>query len=43
MKKPSQHLIAEVPRSITKVGMTIGVDLGNVLELLLQAQRRLEK
>jgi transposase len=30
MKKPSQHLIAEVPRSVTKVGMTIGVDLGDV-------------
>jgi len=31
MKKPSQHLIiAEVPRSITKVGMTIGIDLGDV-------------
>nr|WP_254062266.1 hypothetical protein [Acidobacterium sp. S8] len=30
MKKPSQHLIAEVPRSVTKVGMTIGIDLGDV-------------
>ncbi len=31
MKKPSQHLIiAEVPRSITKVGTTIGIDLGDV-------------
>jgi transposase len=30
MKKPRQHLIAEVPRSITKVGMTIGIDLGDV-------------
>jgi len=30
MKKLSQHLIAEVPRSITKVGMTIGIDLGDV-------------
>ena len=30
MKKPSQHLIAEVPRSIAKVGMTIGIDLGDV-------------
>ena len=30
MKKPSQHLIAEVPRSVTKVGMTSGVDLGDV-------------
>jgi transposase len=29
-KKPSQHFIAEVPRSIIKVGMTIGIDLGNV-------------
>jgi len=29
MKKPSQHLIiAEVPRRITKIGMTIGIDLG---------------
>ena len=30
MKKPSKHLIAEVPRSVTKVGMTIGIDLGDV-------------
>jgi len=30
MKKPMHHLIAEVPRSITKVGMTIGIDLGDV-------------
>ncbi|MCU1247536.1 MAG: transposase family protein [Edaphobacter sp.] len=30
MKKPAQHFIAEVPRSITKVGMTIGIDLGGV-------------
>ena len=30
MKNPTQHLIAEVPRSITKVGMTIGIDLGDV-------------
>ena len=30
MKKPSQHLIAEVPRSLAKVGMTIGIDLGDV-------------
>src|SRR5271168_5113545 len=30
MKKSMQHLIAEVPRSITKVGMTIGIDLGDV-------------
>jgi transposase len=30
MKKTAQHLIAEVPRSITKVGMTIGIDLGDV-------------
>src|SRR5260370_1621875 len=30
MKKPSQHRIAEVPRSISKVGMTIGSDLGDV-------------
>src|ERR1700734_2392410 len=29
-KKPSKHLIAEVPRSVTKVGMTIGIDLGDV-------------
>ena len=28
MKKPSQHLIAEVPRSVAKVGMTIGSTLG---------------
>src|SRR5271170_4365030 len=30
MKNPTQHLIAEVPHSITKVGMTIGIDLGAV-------------
>src|SRR5260370_12668954 len=30
MKKPARHFIAEVPRSITKVGMTIGIDLGDV-------------
>ena len=30
MKKPSQHLIAEVPRSVAKVRMTIGIDLGDV-------------
>jgi len=30
MKKPSKHHIAEVPRSIIKVGMAIGIDLGDV-------------
>jgi hypothetical protein len=30
MKKPSQHLIAEVPRSVIKVELTIGIDLGDV-------------
>jgi transposase len=30
MKKPSKHLIAEVPRSVAKAGMTIGIDLGDV-------------
>ena len=30
MKKPSKHHIAEVPRSVTKVGLTIGIDLGDV-------------
>ena len=30
MKKPAQHLIAEVPRRRTKVEMTIGIDLGDV-------------
>ena len=30
MKKPSQHLIAEVPRRRAKVEMTIGIDLGDV-------------
>ena len=30
MKKPSKHLIAEVPRSLAKVRMTIGIDLGDV-------------
>jgi transposase len=30
MKKPMQHLIAEVRRSASKVKMTIGIDLGDV-------------
>jgi hypothetical protein len=30
MKKPSHRLIAEVPRSVAKVGMTIGIDLRDV-------------
>jgi hypothetical protein len=30
MKKPAQHLIAEVPRRRAKLEMTIGVDLGDV-------------
>src|ERR1700736_5690133 len=30
MKKPTQHLIAEVPRRSSRVGMTIGIDLGDV-------------
>ena len=30
MKKPKQHLIAEVPRRDSKVRMTIGIDLGDV-------------
>jgi len=30
MKKPSKHLIAEVPRSVTKVELTIGIDPGDV-------------
>ena len=30
MKKPSQHLIAEVPRKSGKVELTIGIDLGDV-------------
>jgi transposase len=30
MKKPAQHLIAEVPRRQPRVAMTIGVDLGDV-------------
>ena len=30
MKKPSQHLIAEVPRRRSRVEITIGVDLGDV-------------
>ena len=29
-EKPTQHFIAEVPRNITKVGMTIEIDLGDV-------------
>src|SRR5260370_24254884 len=40
MKKPTQHLIAEVPRSSFRVGMTIGIDLGDVWSQLLHAQRR---
>jgi hypothetical protein len=30
MKKPAQHLIAEVPRRHARVEMTIGIDLGDV-------------
>ena len=30
MKKPGQHLIAEVPRKRAKVELTIGIDLGDV-------------
>jgi transposase len=30
MKKPAQHLIAEVPRRQAKFEMTIGIDLGDV-------------
>ena len=30
MKKPAQHLIAEVPRRQARAEMTIGVDLGDV-------------
>jgi transposase len=30
MKKPTQHLIAEVPCSSSMVGITIGIDLGDV-------------
>jgi transposase len=30
MKKATQHLIAEVPRSSSRVEMTIGIDLGDV-------------
>src|ERR1700722_20152460 len=30
MKKPSQHLIAEVPRKRGQVELTIGIDLGDV-------------
>lgn len=30
MKKPAQHLIAEVPRRQSRVEMTIGIDLGDV-------------
>src|SRR5271154_4598788 len=29
MKKPAQHLIAEVPRRQAKVEITIGIDLGD--------------
>lgn len=30
MKKPTQHLIAEVPRKRRQVELTIGIDLGDV-------------
>jgi transposase len=30
MKKPAQHIIAEVPRRQAKVEITIGIDLGDV-------------
>jgi hypothetical protein len=30
MKKPTQHLIAEVPRKLSHVELTIGIDLGDV-------------
>src|SRR4029434_6874435 len=30
MKKPTHHLIAEVRRSASRVGVTIGIDLGDV-------------
>jgi transposase len=30
MKKPSQHLIAEVPWKRGQVELTIGIDLGDV-------------
>ena len=30
MKNKAHHLIAEVPRSSSKVEMTIGIDLGDV-------------
>src|SRR5271168_4526290 len=30
MKKPTQHLIAEVPRRQPRFAMTIGIDLGDV-------------
>ena len=30
MKKPLQHLIAEVPRKRYRVELTIGIDLGDV-------------
>ena len=30
MKKPSQHLITEVPRKRGQVELTIGIDLGDV-------------
>ena len=30
MKKPAQHLIAEVPRRQAKFEITIGIDLGDV-------------
>ena len=40
MKKPSKHLIAEVPRSVAKARMTIGIDLGDVWSHYCYAQRR---
>jgi hypothetical protein len=38
MKKPSQHLIAEVPRRQAKVEMTVGIDLA-ARQLIQSANR----
>ncbi len=43
MKKPAQHLIAEVPRRRSKVEMTISIDLGDVLGVITALSPRTMK
>ena len=40
MKKPSQHLIAEVPWKRGQVELTIGIDLGDVCSLYCTLSQR---